>query len=261
MSSDSTCWLLLLKIVVLTACTTHATAHLGESPTEIGRRLGKGKAYRSRGGWEQREYPKNGMTTYVVFGNNKSIWELTKRNDSLITDSDILSLLKDASAGGPQMVWHADQKCYLTDDGKIKAERQPRHDDFFSIMDLGAIKALEDVSHFVCLGKTPNEVARQYGPGAASKPREGLEQREYGKGGYTIQVAFKNGHSVWEHFKRESTDVTDGDIQKLLAAAGGGFIWDVKEQSFFRDGKRIKACREPGHIDFFSIQDTDAIAH
>ena len=250
-----------LIFVALTALAATATAHVGENKTEIARRLGKGKTYRSRGGWEQREYPKNGMTTYVIFANDKSIWELTKRNDKKISDNDIQDLLKDASTGGHQFTWHADQKCYLRDDGKVKAERQPRHDDFFSIMNVEAVTGLEDVSQFVCLGKTANEVAQRYGPGAVSKPREGMEQREYGKNGYTIQVVFQKGRSVWEHFKREDKDVTEDDIQKILTAAGGGFIWDEQAKCFFRDGKRLQAQLEPGHPDFFSIKDNGAIAH
>ena len=66
-----------LIFIAVAAMVAPAMAHLGETKTEIARRLGKGKTYRSRGGWEQREYPKNGMTTYVVFVNDKSIWELT----------------------------------------------------------------------------------------------------------------------------------------------------------------------------------------
>ncbi len=249
-----------LVFIAFTALTAPAIARLGETKTEIARRFGKGKTYRSRGGWEQREYPKNGMTTYVVFANDKSIWELTKRNDKKISDSDIQDLLKDASAGGPPFIWHADQKCYLSDNGKVKAGRQPRHDDFFSIMNVEAVTGLEDVSQFVCLGKTANEVAQRYGPGVAAKPREGMEQYEYEKNGYTIQVVFKNGRSVWELFKREDKDVTDEDIVKILTAAGGGFIWDDPAKCFFRDGKRFQAQMEPGHSDFFSIKDTDAIA-
>ncbi len=118
-------------LLIFVALAVPAIAHIGESKAEIARRYGKGKTYRSRGGWEQREYPKNGMTTCVVFANDKSIWELTKRNDKKISDNDIQDLVKDASAGGHQLVWHADQKCYLSTDGKVKAERQPRHDDFF----------------------------------------------------------------------------------------------------------------------------------
>lgn len=248
-------------LLIFVGLTVPATAHLGESKTEIARRLGKGKTYRSRGGWEQREYPKNGMTTYVVFANDKSIWELTKRNDKKISESDIQALLKDAATPGHPFIWHADQKCYLSDGGKVKAQRQPRHDDFFSIMNIEAVTALEDVSQFGCLGKTADEVAQRYGPGAVHQPRAGMEQREYGKNGYTIQVVFKNGRSVWELFKREDKDVTEDDIVKILTAAGGGFIWDDEAKCFFRDGKRLQAQREPGHPDFFSIKDKDAIGH
>lgn len=244
----------------LTALAVPATAHLGETKTEIAKRLGKGKTYRSRAGWEQREYPKNGMTTYVVFANDKSIWELTKRNDKKISDSDIQALLKDAATSGHPFIWQADQKCYLSDGGKVRAQRQPRHDDFFSILNVEAVTGLQDVSEFVCLGKTADEVAQRYGPGAAHQPREGMEQREYGKNGYTIQVVFKNGRSVWELFKREDRDVTNDDIVNILTAAGGGFLWDEEAKCFFRDGKRLQAQRELGHPDFFSIKDRDAIA-
>lgn len=246
-------------LLIFVALTVPATARLGESKTEIARRLGKGKTYRSRGGLEQREYPKNGMTTYVVFANDKSIWELTKRDARKISDDDIQEILKDAAKGGHPLIWHADQKCYLSDDGKVKAQRQPRHDDFFSIMNIEAVTALEDVSQFGCLGKTANEVAQRYGPGTVLKPREGMEQREYGKNGYTIQVVFKNERSVWELYKREDKDVTEEDIVKILTAAGGGFLWDDQAKCFFRDGKRFQAQLEPGHPDFFSIKDNDAI--
>jgi hypothetical protein len=247
-------------LLIFVGLTASATAHLGESKTEIARRLGKGKSYRSRGGWEQREYPKNGMTTYVVFANDKSIWELTKRNDKKISESDIQALLKDAATPGHPFIWHADQKCYLSDGGKVRAQRQPRHDDFFSILNVEAVTGLEDVSEFVCLGKTADEVDQRYGPGAVHQPREGMEQRVYGKNGYTIQVVFKNGRSVWELFKREDRDVTNDDIVKILTAGGGGFLWDDEAKCFFRDGKRLQAQREPGHPDFFSMKDKDAIA-
>jgi len=249
-----------LIFIAFAALVAPAMAHLGETKAEIARRLGKGKTYRSRGGWEQREYPKNGLTTYVVFVNDKSIWELTKRNDKKITDSDIQALLKDASTGGHHFIWYAAQNCYLLDDGKVKAERQPRHDDFFSIMNIEAIAAHEDVSQFVCLGKTSAEVAQRYGPSTLMKPRDGMEQREYGKNGYTIQVVFKDGRSVWEFFKREDKNLTDDDIVKILTAAGGGFLWDDATKGFFKDGKRLQAQREPGHPDFFFIKDNDAIA-
>ncbi len=248
-------------LLIFVALAAPAIAHIGESKAEIARRLGKGKTHRSRGGLEQREYAKNGMTTFVVFANDKSIWELTKRDAKKISDTDIQDILKDASKGGHQFVWNAGEKCYLRDDGKVRAERQPRHDDFFSMLNIDAVTALEDVSQFVCLGKTANEVAQRYGPATAAKPREGMEQREYGKNGYTIHVVFKNGRSVWELFKREDKDVTEEDIVKILTAAGGGFLWDDQAKCFFRDGKRFQAQREPGHPDFFSIKDNDAIGH
>ena len=59
-----------LLFIAVAALVAPAMAHLGENQTEIAKRLGKGKTYRSRGGWEQREYPKNGLTTYVVFVND-----------------------------------------------------------------------------------------------------------------------------------------------------------------------------------------------
>ena len=249
-----------LLFIAFAALVAPAMAHLGETKSEISKRLGKGQAFRPRGGWEQRAYPKNGLTTYVVFVNDKSIWELTKRNDKKITDSDIQALLKDASTGGHHFIWHAAQNCYLRDDGKVKAERQPRHDDFFSIMNIEAIADHEEVSQFVCLGKTAQEVAQRYGPSTLMKPRDGMEQREYGKNGYTIHVVFKDGRSVWEFFKREDKDVTDDDIVKILTAVGGGFLWDDATKGFFKDGTRLQAQREPGHPDFFFIKDNDAIA-
>jgi hypothetical protein len=60
---------------------------------------------------------------------------------------------------------------------------------------IAAVTALEDVSQFLCLWKTANEVAKRYGPANAAKPREEMEQREYGKNCYTIHVVFKNGRS------------------------------------------------------------------
>ncbi len=251
---------ILWALMVCTGLTTPALARLGETQAEINKRFGKGKTYRSRGGLEQREYQKNGMTTYVVFGNTKSIWELTKRNDKVITDADIQTLLNDAATGGHTFVWQAAENYYLRDDGKVKALRQPRHADFFSIMDIAAIEALEDVSRFGCLGMTPAEVARLYGQGTPYRPRDGMEQREYGKNGYTIQVVFKNGHAVWEFFKREDIDITDANIQNILTAVGGGgFTWDAQAKCFIHAGKMLKAGREPGHSDFLFIKDEAAL--
>lgn len=73
-------------------------------------------------------------------------------------------------------------------------------------MYIAAVTALEDVSQFLCLGKTANEVAKRHGPANAAKPREEMEQREYGKNCYTIHVVFKNGRSVWGLFKRKDND-------------------------------------------------------
>jgi hypothetical protein len=115
------------------------------------------------------------------------------------------------------------------------------------------------------IGETTQEITTRYGEGRKSGDRlksPGAETWKYSKSGFSIEVIFVNGKSVWEMFERKDKTITDDDIKDLLkvnSLPGASWRFDKKENRWERGGKpKLVAFREPGHGDFFSIKDLEA---
>lgn len=115
------------------------------------------------------------------------------------------------------------------------------------------------------IGETQQEIATRYGEGQKSNSRlksPGAETWKYSKGGFSIEVIYVNGKSIWELFERKDKVITDDDIKDLIkvnALSGASWRYDKKEQRWERGGTpKLVAYREPGHPDFFSIKDVEA---
>ena len=83
---------------------------------------------------------------------------------------------------------------------------------------------------------------------------------EYHKSGFTIQIVFHNDRSIWEFFKRDDTLITDSDIDGILEKfAVGHWTWDERDRGWISQDRRLQARREPGHPDFLSARDMQAV--
>jgi hypothetical protein len=117
------------------------------------------------------------------------------------------------------------------------------------------------------IGETQQEIATRYGEGRKSGDRlkaPGAETWKYSAGGFSIEVVYVNGKSVWELFERKDKVITDDDIKDLLkvnGAPGTNWRFDRRENRWERGGKpKLVAYREHGHPDFFSIRNPEAEA-
>jgi hypothetical protein len=134
---------LLLGMALLVAATLTSYARIGETRAEISARYGAGEQIRDRlPETTQFEYHKNGFTMQIVFQNGQSIWEFFKREDTDITDADMEGLRALLAAG--RWTWDESGNCWISQDGRLKARREPGHPDFFSTQDIQAVKAIED---------------------------------------------------------------------------------------------------------------------
>jgi len=125
------------------ASTLTAHARIGETRAQIDARYGNGKQIRDRlPETVQLEYHSGGFTIDVVFFNDRSVWELFKREDTLITDGDIDRVLNVLAVGR----WRWDEKmcCWISPDGTMSASRQPGHPDFLSTKDIEKVKEIEE---------------------------------------------------------------------------------------------------------------------
>jgi hypothetical protein len=134
---------LLIGIAVVSISILHAQARIGETRAQIAARYGNGKAIRERlPETVQMEYHKNGFTIQIVFFNDRSIWELFKRDDTQITDGDIDGLLEIFAAG--HWTWDERSRAWISPDRKLQADRQPGHPDFLSVRDMQTVTAIEE---------------------------------------------------------------------------------------------------------------------
>ena len=115
------------------------------------------------------------------------------------------------------------------------------------------------------IGESQQEVATRYGQAKKEADRlkaAGAETYHYLANGFGITVVYLNGKSVWEMFERKDKEITDDDIKELLKVnSSGGHSWhfEKKDKTWERGDKKLVAFREPGHSDFFSIKDADAV--
>ena len=123
--------------------------------------------------------------------------------------------------------------------------------------------ALTAASAHARVGETLAEIALRYGAGTKDGvPRlPETERINYLKNGFAIEVMFAGGRSVMEVFHRKDKEITDDDIKELLKVNGEGHSWtlDSKQNLWMRKDRKIRALREPGHRDFFFIQDMVAV--
>ena len=113
------------------------------------------------------------------------------------------------------------------------------------------------------IGETAAEIATRYGEGKKSRDRlAGAETFKYQKNGFTIEVIFSNGKSIWEIFHRDDKDISDDEIKEILKLNADNHGWreDKKAKRWIRGDKKLEGFREPGHSDYFFLRDIKAVA-
>ena len=136
----------LVTALLLAAATAHA--RVGETEKEIAARYGIGKKAQSQrlAGAETLEYRKDDTYVEVVLYGGKSVLEIYAPKNGT-TDDFIKDLLKLNSKAGA--TWRFDRKANRWErrgTPKLVAFRWPGHPDFFSIKDLKACEAAEELN-------------------------------------------------------------------------------------------------------------------
>jgi len=116
---------------------------------------------------------------------------------------------------------------------------------------------------FSQLGETPQEVQARYGPGKnhGARFRNGVSIK-YGTKGFEIDVHFLDGKSVAEQFKKHSGGKwSDQEILDFLKTypMDGGWTYSEPERLWYNANKVTVAFREPGHPDWFWIEDREKV--
>lgn len=125
---------------------------------------------------------------------------------------------------------------------------------------LTALILLASTPVFARVGETYGEVLKRYGKGE----KQGTGRMHTTKGyyfikdGFGIEVMILNGKSVMEVFHRKDGVISDAEIQDLLKANGETFTWAFESNQWMRSDHKICAFRQPGHGDFFFVQDVAA---
>ena len=128
---------------------------------------------------------------------------------------------------------------------------------------IALVLALIATSAHARIGETREEITLRYGEGKKDDaPRiPGTERFNYSKNGFDIEVMFAAGKSVMEVFHRKDKEITDDDIKGLLkvTAASQSWTFNKKNNQWMRRDRKVRAFRQPGHSDYFFIQDTAAV--
>ena len=113
------------------------------------------------------------------------------------------------------------------------------------------------------IGETQDEISKRYGAGNKTGDTRlpGTERFTYTKDNFYVEVMFSAGKSVMEVFHRNDATITDDDIKGFLNVNADGHGWaiDKKTNHWRRGDYMLQAFREPGHDDFFFIQDVTAV--
>ncbi len=115
------------------------------------------------------------------------------------------------------------------------------------------------------VGETLDEINRRYGDGHKREPGASrffeTEQYDYEKNGFAIEVILAGQRSICEVFRRLENVVTDEDIKALLSVNKEGSSWYFmkKADQWMRNDHKLCAFRQPGHKEYFFIQDIAAI--
>jgi hypothetical protein len=134
-----------LIIAVLLVAASSLQARVGETRTQITARYGKGELsdYQRLSGAETMKYHHGNFQIEVVFADDKSIWEIIKREDHLI-DKDDIKLLLEANKD-PGTTWtfkRRDGQWQRSGEPKLVAYLWPQHEDFFCIKNPDACDAV-----------------------------------------------------------------------------------------------------------------------
>jgi hypothetical protein len=113
------------------------------------------------------------------------------------------------------------------------------------------------------VGETLEQVSDRYGTGQKQNCDRlpGGEKYYFVKKPYGIEVIVVNGKAVMEIFHRsEGPEISDGEIKELLKVNGDSHAWsfDKKDSHWMRSDRKMRAYRQPGHGDFFFIEDVEA---
>jgi hypothetical protein len=91
------------------------------------------------------------------------------------------------------------------------------------------------------LGETPAEISQRYGPVLRHNARvrhhqvldggSAMDGDLYQKNGIIIRVVFQRGRAVLLEYNRAGGALTSADIDLLLAATAGGFLWEQGKDS------------------------------
>ena len=126
---------------------------------------------------------------------------------------------------------------------------------------LTLIAILASTPVYARIGETYGEITKRYGRG--EKQGTGRMHTTKGyyfiKNGFGVEVMILNGKSVMEVFHRtEGPQISDAEIQDLLKINGENLTWAFENNQWMRSDHKISAFRQPGHDDFFFIQDVAA---
>ena len=113
------------------------------------------------------------------------------------------------------------------------------------------------------IGETFDQVTKRYGEGRKQNCDRlpGAEQYNFVKNPFAIEVILLDGKSVMEVVHRvEGPHISDDEIKELLKVNGDGHTWslDRKDNQWMRNDHKVRAFHQPGHHDYFFIEDVAA---
>ena len=131
------------------------------------------------------------------------------------------------------------------------------------LVSFAIITALTTVFAQARVGETQDEITKRYGAGRKDGDTRlvGTERFWYLKDNFDVEVMISAGKSVMEVFHRKDKVITDDDIKGFLNVNADGHAWAIEKKTghWRRSDNKLQAFREPGHADFFFIQDIAAV--
>lgn len=113
------------------------------------------------------------------------------------------------------------------------------------------------------VGETMEEIIVRFGQVHKDETSRipGTDHYAYEKNGFKVEVIIAGGKSIFEVYHRNDKEITNEDIKELLKANEEGHSWglDRRTQHWTRSDYKLTAFREPGHPDFFFIEDIAAV--
>jgi hypothetical protein len=126
-----------------------------------------------------------------------------------------------------------------------------------------ALLALSSLSAPARIGETFEEVSQRYGVGQKQDCDRlpGGEKHYFVKSPYGIEVILLNGKTVMEVVHRtQGPQISEDEKKELLKVNGDNHAWSFskRENHWMRSDHKIRAYCQPGHPDFFFIEDVAA---